>query len=59
MKLIKLKHDAESDEHYFDIKDFEDIIDINEVTHYEMEVRDDESVEVKFFKQILPKKKDE
>jgi len=57
MKTIKVKYDQGTEEHYLNITDFKDVVDINEVTHYEMEENGDGSLTIRFFKQILPRER--
>jgi len=37
MKIIKVKHDKESNEHYLDLKDFKGIVNIKKVKSYTLE----------------------
>ena len=41
MKLIKVQHDQESDQHYLKLDDFSDQVDITKVVSYSLEPIDD------------------
>jgi|LakMenEpi03Aug12_release.lakeMendotaPanAssembly.Ray.scaffolds.fasta_scaffold5980537_1 hypothetical protein len=45
---ITVKKDEESNQHYFDIEDFKDILDIDIVEFYKLET-DDECLKITFY----------
>jgi hypothetical protein len=57
---VTVKHDKKTDEYYFDIHDFKDIIDISKVVSYKMD-KEDGGFTIKFYdkndKLIKPKQK--
>ena len=59
-KIIKVKKDEKTQEHFFDLQDFSDIFDISKVEYYEME-KIGENIVLKFLdkdKNILKPLKD-
>ena len=47
--IIKVKQDKKSKEHYLDIKDFKDLVDISKIVFYKFTIRKDKSLSLKFY----------
>lgn len=47
-RVATVKYDKKTKEHYLDINDFKDVVDISKVTYYELETEEG-SVFVKFY----------
>jgi hypothetical protein len=49
MKTIKVKLNSKTGEHYIDLKDLSDLVDVKKVKFYEMKIKKDKSVRLKLF----------
>lgn len=48
-KIIKTQIDADTQDCYFNLNDFSDIVDISRVYYYELKMEENQTLSVKFF----------
>lgn len=48
-KIIKTQIDADTQDCYFNLNDFSDIVDISRVYYYELKMEENQTLSIKFF----------